>query len=379
MAAGIATGVLGFLLFGIGLRIDPHQALLSYLVAYATGLSLTLGALTLVMIGHLTGAAWLAPFRRAVESIATTTPIFALLFLPLAVGLNRLYPWAPPLSLLSERTRESIEAKAAYLNVPFFLVRAAVYFTVWITVGVLLRRWSIRQVREQSDHLLRAQRVLSATTFPAVGLTLSFAAFDWMMSLSPEWFSTIYGVYFFAGGFLGALALLGVVASPASRAGLLPTVPGDSYHALGKLLLTFVMFWAYVGFCQLFIIWIADLPVEVAWYAPRLHGSWGTVALVLLLGNFVAPFLVLLFRTAKRTPAVLAATGGWLLAMHYLDVYWLLMPELHASGVRVHWLDLATLGAVTGPALAFGAWQLRRHALASGTVSGLRPVPEPGG
>jgi hypothetical protein len=360
MAAGTVTGVLGLLLFGIGLRVDPHQALLSYLVAYATGLSLALGALALVMIGHLTGAAWLAPLRHAAESIATTTPIFAVLFLPLAAGLHRIYPWARPMSLLSEPTRESIEAKAAYLNVPFFLVRAAVYFAVWITVGALLRRWSICQVRERSDHLLRAQRALSAATFPAVGLTLSFAAFDWMMSLSPEWFSTIYGVYFFAGGFLGALALLAVVSSSGFRAGLLPTVPEDSYHALGKLLLTFVMFWAYVAFCQLFIIWIADLPVEVAWYAPRLHGSWAAVALLLLLGNFVAPFLVLLFRTAKRTPAVLAATGGWLLAMHYLDVYWLLMPELHVSGVRVHWLDLATLAGVTGPALAFGTWQLRR-------------------
>jgi hypothetical protein len=271
----------------------------------------------------------------------------------------------PPLGPLPESTRESIAAKAAWLDVPFFLLRAAVYFAVWILVALLLRRWSIRSTGGLPDRVRSRQRALSAAALPAVGLTFTFAAFDWMMSLSPEWFSTVYGVYVFSGGFLAALALLATVAPSAARGALLGREPSlDSYHSLGKLLLTFVIFWLYIGFSQLLIIWIADVPAEVAWYLPRLHGSWAGVAALLLAGNFLAPFLLLLFRRVKRAPAALAAIGIWLLAMHYLDVYWLLMPELHAVGVRVHWLDLATLAGVGGAALAYGTWQLRRHAVA---------------
>lgn len=368
IVTGVALGALGLLLFGFGVLNDPAQAYLSYLTAYMTWLSLVLGALTMVMVSHLTGADWFAPLKRAAEAIAATSPVFAVLFLPLATGLDRLYPWVPPVTALADSTRESIAAKQAYLNEPFFLIRAAVYFGVWIAVALLLRHWSIRGDRDRDPwaRLDRGQRALSAGALPAVALTFTFAAFDWMMSLSPEWFSTIYGVYVFAGGFLAALAALAAATPAARRAGLLATVPTDTYHSLGKLLLTFVIFWLYIGFSQFLIIWIADVPSEVAWYAPRLHGSWGLLAALLLIGHFLIPFLLLLFRRVKRSPGALAGLGGWLLVMHYLDVYWLVMPQLHPTGVRGHWLDLATLCGVTGAAFAYGAWQLRRHVLAGG-------------
>jgi hypothetical protein len=143
-------------------------------------------------------------------------------------------------------------------------------------------------------------------------------------------------------------------------------VPTETYHSLGNLLLAFIIFWVYVGFSQLLIIWIADVPEEVVWYVPRLHGSWAMVAGLLLAGNFLAPFLLLLFRRIKRSPGALAGLGVWLLAMHYLDVYWLVAPQLHPGGVRVAWLDVATLAGISGTALAYGAWQLRRQALALG-------------
>jgi hypothetical protein len=360
MLAGSVLAAFGLLLSGFGLLLDPRQTYFSYLVAYAACLSLVLGALIMVMLSHLTGAAWFLPFRRQAEAIAATTPVFAILFLPLISGLHVLYPWVPPVRDLDPDVLASIQAKRSWLNPTFFLLRAAVYFAVWIGVGLTLRHWSIRSRPQR-------QRALSAVGLPGVALALTFAAFDWMMSLSPAWASTIYGAYVFGGGIVAALGLLAATGPRTERGGLLDReIPVDSYHALGKLLATFVIFWAYLGFCQLLIIWIADIPAEVAWYVRRLHGSWGWLALLLLLGNFAVPFLVLLFRSAKRNARVLGATGAWLLVMHYADVYWLLMPQLHAGGVRMHWEDLTTLGAVGGAALTYGAWQLRRHMAAVG-------------
>jgi len=360
--AAFATivGAVGLLLSGLGLLLDPRQAYFSYLTAYVTGLSLVLGALIMLMLSHLTGASWFAPLRRQAEAAAATIPLFALLFIPLIPGMHQLYPWVPPLGVQEPSLLESIQAKRAWLNPTFFLLRTGIYFAVWIGASLLLRRHGARQ------------RALSAGGLPLVALTFTFAAFDWMMSLSPDWSSSIYGAYVFGGGFLAALSLLAATAPLAERAGLLDReIPVESYHSLGKLLLTFVIFWAYLGFCQLFIIWIADVPREVAWYVRRLRGSWGLLAGLLLLGNFVVPFLWLLFRRAKRSARTLSTIGVWLLAMHYLDMYWLLMPQLHSGGVRLHWLDLTTLIGVSGTALAYGAWQLRREAAARGQVSRL--------
>jgi hypothetical protein len=364
IAAGTVLGAVGLLLSGFGLLLDPRQAYFSYLTAYVTGLSLVLGALIMVMLSHLAGAKWFAPLRRVGESAAATSPLFAILFLPLIPGMHLLYPWVPPLGVMDPSVLESIRIKRAWLNTGSFLFRAVIYFAVWIGVSLLLRHWSIRMGSIGAGRLNSRQRALSAAGLPAVALTLTFAAFDWMMSLSPDWSSTIYGAYVFGGGFLAGLGLLAGTVPLAERAGLLDReVPVDSYHSLGKLLLTFVIFWVYLGFCQLLIIWIANLPHEVAWYVRRLHGSWGLLAAFLLFGNFVVPFLCLLFREVKRDPKALATVGIWLLAMHYLDIYWLLMPQLHGGGVRVHWLDLTTLSAVGGTTLGYGAWQLRRQAV----------------
>lgn len=374
VTTGLGLGVAGLLLCGLGLVVEPRQTYASYLAAYATGLSLGLGALSLVMISHVTGARWFVALRRLTEGVAATLPFFAVLFLPLLFGLQELYPWIPPLEALGSRVRESVEAKRAYLNVPFFLVRAAIYFGVWSALSLCLHRWSIRQDREASVDFSRRQRALSAGGLPALALTLSFAAFDWLMSLSPAWSSPIYGVYYFAGAVVGALALLAVLALAFERAGLLTdVVAAEHYHALGKLLLTFVLFWTYIAFSQFFIVWIANVPAEVSWYLPRTRGSWGALALLLVLGHFALPFLLLLPRDAKRSPVVLASLGCWLLVMHYVDIYWLVLPELHGAGVRPHWLDLAALAAVGGLALAYGAWQLRGHPLVARGDPDLEP------
>jgi len=355
--------LIGFAVWLIGAVVAPVPAFAAFLAAYATGVSLALGVLVLVMTAHLSGAAWFAPLRRLALAIAGTLPLFALLFLILLPGVGALYPWVHGTPMLG--------ARRAYLTVPFFVGRAAAYFALWIAAAVLLARRSV-EAGPDSWRPSRGERGLAAALLPPVGIALTFAAFDWLMSLRPEWSSTIYGVYVFAGGMLGALALVAVAGFALERAGPLGGAVGTrQYHALGKLLLTFVIFWAYIAFCQLLIIWIGDVPAEVAWYVPRLRGSWTWLSALLAAGQFALPFLLLLFRSSKTRPAVLVPIAAWLLVMHYLDVYWLVAPELPPGARPGAWLDLSALAAVGGSAVAFGVWRARRLPL---LVHGGAPV-----
>ena len=359
---GLGVGGGGFLLLALGLLLDPRQALASYLAAYATAVALALGALVLVMISHVLTAHWFLLLRRLAESVAGTLPLLAVLFLPLALDPGALYPWVPPLTRLAPHLRELVQEKHAYLNLPFFYARAAFYLLGWSALALLLRRGSLRQDNHADDRLAHRLRALGAFGLVFTAFTLSFAAFDWLMSLSPGWYSTIYGVYFFASGFLGALALLTLLAYLAEQAGVLDhLLAREHYAALGKMLLTFVVFWGYIAFSQILILWIGDIPLEITWLYPRLHTSWAALGIVLLLGLFAGPFLLLLLHDLKRRPRRLATLAAWIVLMVYLDLYWLVMPEIHPGGVAPHWLDVAAIAAVGGACLAFAAWRLRGH------------------
>jgi hypothetical protein len=347
----LAIGLAGLVLTGVGIIIDPRQAYASWLAAFAAGLSVALGALILVAATHLTGARWFDPLRGLALDIAATLPLFALFFLVLVPGMARLYPWvgAPR------------PANRTYLNPPFFLARAAIYFAVWIAVAFLLRRWALLRSPEAARPPAGRERALAAASLPALGFTGTFAAFDWLMSLAPAWVSTVFGVYWFAGGFLGALAAVAVAGFAASSAGTARARIGpDQAYALGALMITFVIFWGYIAYCQYLIVWIADVPAEVAWYLPRVRGGWGTVALVLLVGHLALPFLVLVFHAAKTSWTVLALVAAWLLVMHYLDTYWIVLPQLHPRGIVAHWLDLSALAGVAGTAAAWAMWVRER-------------------
>lgn len=362
------VAVLGLAAWLAGLAAAPERALHAWLAAYAWGVSLALGALCLVMIGHTTGAKWFVAVRRLAESVAATLPLFALLLLPVLLGAGSLYPWVPPLDGLPEPLRDLVLKKDAWLNLPGFVLRSALYLAVWSALALALLRWSLRQDRADRDRAAEAPPrerpvLLSGLGLVAFAFTLTFAAVDWLMSLQPEWVSTVFGAYWFAGGMVAAIALLVLLARAMERGGpLAGRVSPAHYHALGRLLLTFVVLWAYLAYAQGFLVWIANLPAEAGWYLDRWEHGWSWVLWTLIVGHFALPFLALLSRPLKRSPRALSIVAVWLLAMHYVDVFWLVLPALRRHGGPAPtaaglWLDLAALAAVAGAAVAYGAWR----------------------
>jgi hypothetical protein len=359
LLVSLTLGMTGAIGLAIGFSTSPVQAAFSYLTAWAYAVSIALGALIFLMIGHATNARWAIVFRRLTEAVVSSLPLLAILFVPIALSLDHLYPWVDPSPALGHDALVKIAHKAPYLNVTFFVIRAAVFFAVWIAIGELLMRWSARLGGAEATYAPRL-RALSAAGLPPVALTLTFGAFDWLMSLTPTWYSTIFGLLYFSGGFVAALALVTVLARGARRVPLVASsIHASHTGALGRLVFAFLCFWAYMEFSQGIIIWIANKPDEVPWYVMRGAGALGDVFALLVVGHFAIPFFALLSRPLKRRPTLLALVGLWLLAMHYVDVYWLVMPILHHA-LALHWLDLAAPLAVLGFATAFATARTRR-------------------
>ncbi len=357
------AGAAGIVLTAIGALLDLRQALYSYLVAYVFWVGIAVGALLLLMAFHASSAKWPVVLRRILETIPATLPLFLVLFLPVALGMKSIFPWMAP-----EHGTEAArlwEHRRAWLNVPFFLVRAGVYFGLWIFVGHQLRAWSVRQDRDGGLLLTRWQRRLGAGALPMVALAMTFAAFDWLMSLEADIASTIFGVYWFAGSFLAAIAVVVLATVGARERDLFGAyeVGPDHLHSLGKFLLAHYAFWAYIAFSQWMLTWIANLPHEVPWYLFRDRGGWAGVGIFLVVFHFVIPFFILLSRKLKKSARGLATMAVWTLVVHYVDVYWLVMPRLHRETPRPSWMDLTALVGVGALALAFGLWRARGVAL----------------
>jgi hypothetical protein len=359
-----ATGLVGLVLTLVGgLVFDARRALFSYLVAFVYWIGIALGALILLGALHASNARWPVVLRRFIETVPQSLPVFLALFVPVALGMGQLFPWVNPHGLAPEMAH-AVHGKTPYLNAPFFLVRAAIYFAVWIGVASLLRAWSVRQDATGAVGLTLRQRRLGTGALPFLALTMTFAAFDWMMSLDPRFFSTIFGVYWFAGSFMGAFAVT-IIAATLTRAepdGFGHLANADHFHALGNLLLAFVAFWAYVAFSQFMLIWIANIPEEVPWYILRIDGGWRFMGAFLALFHFIVPFFLLLSRDLKRRPRALSLVAAWLLVVHWVDVYWLVMPHLHAAGPRPWLFDLTAFVGVGGVAVAFTILRMRAAA-----------------
>jgi hypothetical protein len=312
-----ALGAAGLL---VGFVVDEDRALFAYLAAFAFVASVSVGALTLAMIGRLTEARWYSESaRRPMEEIVGAIPLLALLFLPIALSVERLYPWA-----------HGAGEQSAFLNVPFFLVRSAVYLVAWSVLATLLPR---------------SPRKTSAVGLIVLGFTTVFAAFDWIMSLEPEWYSTIFGVYFWSGGFLAALAVAVLLGRP--------------HEALGKLLLTASIFWVYTAYSQALVQWIGSEPRDLAWYLVRTRGPLAYVTGVTLAAKFVIPFFVLLPYGWKRRPRVQIAVSALVLFGHALDVGWLVIPDAGATRASTYLVFTAAVVALSG--FVLGAATSRRE------------------
>lgn len=359
MAGWLALGAL--LLCGLGAWFHPAQFYHSWLVALIFGLSIALGALFLNMVFHLTGAEWSLPIRRLLENLGATLPLLCVLVLPLLAGISELYPWSRAAIAAEDHL---IQLKTPFLNPPFFIVRTLIYLGVWTLLALRLRAFSLKAENGVSGEWPARMRKLSAGGVILFGLTVTFAAFDWLMSLDAHWYSTIFGLYLFSGFVVAGLAGVILLARYLQGQGhLTGTVQIETYHDLGRMLLTFTIFWAYMAVSQYFLIWYGNIPEETIWYQHRWHGSWQAVSLLLVFGHFTVPFLLLLTRWAKRNLLVLSLLSGWLLLMHGVDLYWLVMPGLHAEGVVLSWQDLAALVGVMGSMI----WYLRR-------ISGRHPL-----
>lgn len=297
----------------------------AYLVAFAWVLSLTLGALFFVVLQHLVRAGWSVVVRRLAEFFAAQGVVVAVMAIPILLGLHQLYHWTHLEVVAADPV---LAGKKPYLNVPFFLVRVLIYFAFWIWAGRFFFRWSVTQDETGDVAITEKMQRGSAPVMLGFAITVTFAAFDLLMSLDPHWYSTIFGIYYFAGAILGAIALLIASAVLLQRFGFLRrTITREHYHDLGKLLFAFVVFWAYIAYSQFMLIWYGNIPEETAWIMRRTSGGYDTVGLILLFGHFILPFAVLLPRAIKRTPGVLLYPALWLLLMHYVDLYWLVMPE----------------------------------------------------
>jgi hypothetical protein len=353
----LKVGGVGLLACAIGFVVDRDHFFRSWLIAYLLFLSIALGSMGLMMIQHLSGGAW-GVFRRIFEASSRTLPLLAVLFLPVVLGMHSLYPWTHPEHVAED---EILRHKAAYLNVGFFLVRALIYFAGWILITWTMTKWSRQQDEGDMSVNLRLQ-YLSGGGLVFYTFAATFAAIDWIMSLNPHWYSTLFGFLFVGGHGLAALAFTIVVSTfLARREPMSGVLKPHHFQDLGKLSLAFVMLWAYFNFSQFLLVYAANLVEEVPYFLARTAHGWQYVALLLLVFHFAVPFLLLLSRDNKRNPYRLVWIAVALLVVRYLDLFMLVTPEFaasgenlhlltgeHASGLFVHWLDLAAPLAIGG-------------------------------
>ncbi|MFO0896369.1 MAG: hypothetical protein U0836_02970 [Pirellulales bacterium] len=343
----------GLALTAVGAAVDLQQFYFSYLVAWLYWLGIALGCFAIGLLHHLTGGGWGGAIRRIVDSGAFLVPIMGLAFLPLVPGMPTLYPWDRPDLVAHDPI---LQHKAPYLNHNFFLARTAGYFVLWTLTGLIVA-W---RRRVYAGNLVydnaRRLRVVSGVGLGLYGLSMTFAAIDWAMSLQPHWFSTIFGVMFVVGQALAALSFAVVVAL-ALRPGDRPTI--GERHDLGNLLLAFTMLWAYISFSQFLIIWYANIPEEVTFYQVRFHGGWAWTAVALVLFHFFLPFFALLPKTTKRSSQYLIRVAGLILLMRWVDLVWLIEPVRPREGTFVPWIDLAATVGLGGVWLGLFAWRYR--------------------
>ena len=347
----------------------------SYLFAYVFWVTLSLGCMGLLLMHHIFRAQWGRAILRMLEAGSRTLPLMLVAALPIALmALPELYPWARPAEVAGDAV---LKHRSVYMNPMGFMLRAAIYYAVWIGLSVVLNRSSLRQDRTGDQNEAQLRSNVSAPGLVAFVLSVTFAFNDWVMSVEPHWTSTIFGVGGLINGILGALALLTFLLMRQAGGGPLAAVVNKTVvRDLGNMMLAFTMFWAYITLSQFLIIWSGNLPGETAYYAARNASGWGPVGTILILGQFALPFLALVANRTKRTPGLLMCVAGWAFLFRIVDIYWIVMPSLRRTGFSPHWLDFAALIILGAVWFAVFAWsfasnpRIARHAPATEEVAG---------
>ena len=352
------------LLFGVavmvgGYLLDARRSAFNNIVLYLFLASLASGSVFLIALEYIAGAVWSVPFRRVNEFLAGLTPMLPLFALPLFFHLHDVFHWTHTEAVVADPL---LLSKQPYLNTSFFTVRFIVVVAVWVLFYLLFTRNSVRQDLSHDARLSRINVKLAAVFLPLFAVTITVTAIDWAMSLEPHWYSTIFGVYYFSGTILAAIAAATYIVVRFYEQGYFPPLRRDHLYSLGALLFTFVNFWAYIAFSQFLLIWYANLPEETFWFVRRWTNGWQYVSVLLILVHFAVPYFALLAQDAKMDPKRLKVMAIWILFAHLLDLYWLVMPT-YSETVTVGWMEIAYPVVAVGLVLVLFTYKLRRHNL----------------
>ncbi len=348
-------GQVGIFLFGLGAVLgiicfitNPSRTTFSYLTSYMYLVSIGIGSLFLVALEYAAGAVWSTPFRRIVEFLAAAVPLLIIFVIPLLFNLKDIFLWANKTAVAGDHL---LQLKIGYLNVPFLLIRLAFILVSWMVFYWLIIRNSRKQDLSGDQNLTTKNIKLSIGFIVWFAVSISIMAVDWMMSVEPHWFSTIFGVYFFAGTTWCALAALTLIVVLLKENGyFVDKIKKDHYYSLGTMLFAFTCFWGYMAVSQYLLIWYGDLPHETTWFIHRWQGIWTVLSITLVVAHFIVPFLALLSFPSKTDPKRLKFMSIWILVVHFLDVYWMIMPgmKVETGGYYFSWSDLVFPVAIVG-------------------------------
>jgi hypothetical protein len=339
----VAIAIVAYAAVGVGAYFDAKQFAFSYLFAFTFFFTICMGGLFWILVHHGVDAEWSVVVRRQLENIASLLVVMGLLFIPLIFVAPTLWYWMKPENAHDPLLIE----KWPYLTKEFFWGRAAFYFVFFSIAATWLRANSIHQDTCGSARYTLINRKITFASLPLFAIALTFSAIDWLMGLDYHWFSTMWGVYLFAGSALSSLCVLVLIITALRNAGYFQNViTMEHYHILGKLMLAFTIFWAYIGFSQYMLIWYANIPEETVYFLRRNTESWQILSTALVVGHFFVPFLLLLPNFGKKKPAYLCGMALWILTMHLLDIYVIVLPALHKAGFNPSWLDIACLAAI---------------------------------
>lgn len=342
-------------------KVDGHHFYFSYLTSYTFFLAATLGSLFFVIIQHLSSAGWSVTLRRVPEVIMQNFLLLAFLFIPILFGMHDLYHWTHTDAVAHDTI---LQGKVPYLNIKFFIVRAVLFFVIWILIARKFFKSSIRQDSSGEKSITQKLRSFSAPAVILFALSQTFASIDWVMSLTPHWYSTMWGVYFFAISIVLALALITFVLLILRKYGFLKdTVTVEHYHDMGKLLYGFNIFWTYIAFSQYFLIWYGNIPEETAFYHQHFQGSWEKVALFLVIGHFLLPLIFFMSRHVKRNLKTHFVFVVWMMFISFVDIYWIIMPNLFPQGISLSVFDIFPFLGIGGLYFAFIFKRLAQHNL----------------